>query len=322
MKLLAKIACLVPLIALGAAAQDPQLLAQAKADEMLRTAKAKAEIQLKMMGAVTGMPVKGAPYSGEEVNETNQVLADGTRIHRETRAMVYRDNEGRTRRDTPESIMISDPVAGVTYMLDPKTMTGHKLTQSNVGFAYFHSDEAARHESTNGAPGVYTYSNFSVRTSSDSNSPTITVNGQTLDPKTVEELIAKAKASGDRTVTINGNTIDAGMLTGQRGAVALMAKKTGRLPGGEPMGKRMIEGVEAEGTRTVSTIKEGEIGNDRPIQVTGERWYSSELQTLVQSKHSDPRTGEESFRLINIRRGDPGAYLFQTPSGYSISDRK
>lgn len=325
MKLLARIVYIVPLIVLSAAAQDPQLLAQAqlKADE-LKAAKAKGEIQLKMMGAVTGMAVKGAPYSGEEVNETNHVLADGTRIHRETHAMVYRDSEGRTRRETPDSVMISDPVAGVTYMLDPKTMTGQKLTQSNVGLAYFHAEEGARHEVTNGTPGTYTYSNtsFSVRTSNDGNTPTITVNGQTLDQKTVEELIAKAKASGDHTVTVNGSTIDAGMLTGPRGAVTLMAKKTARVPNGETLGKRMIEGVEAEGTRSVSTIKEGEIGNDRPIQVTGERWYSSELQTVVQSKHSDPRSGEESFRLINIRRGDPGAYLFQPPSGYSISDRK
>src|SRR5215470_13812042 len=105
------------LIAFGAAAQDFELQAQAKA----QIDKAKAEldqVHMKMVGAVNGMTAKGAPYSGEEINETNQMLADGTRIHRETHANVYRDSEGRTRRETPDNIAISDPVAGVTYMLN------------------------------------------------------------------------------------------------------------------------------------------------------------------------------------------------------------
>ena len=84
----------------------------------------------------------------------------------------------------------------------------------------------------------------------------------------------------------------------------------------------MIEGVNAEGTRNVSTIAAGAIGNDRPIQVTNESWYSEELQMMVMSKHSDPRTGDESFRLTNIRRGEPAAYLFQAPAGYQITERK
>jgi hypothetical protein len=91
---------------------------------------------------------------------------------------------------------------------------------------------------------------------------------------------------------------------------------------GESLGKQMIEGVNAEGTRNVSTIEAGAIGNDRPIQVSSESWYSDELQMMVMSKHSDPRTGDESFRLTNIRRGEPGAYLFQAPAGYQITERK
>ena len=52
------------------------------------------------------------------------------------------------------------------------------------------------------------------------------------------------------------------------------------------------------------------------------RWYSDELQMMVSSKRSDPRTGDETFRLTNIRLGEPGAYLFQAPSGYQISEPK
>ena len=96
-------------------------------------------VQMKMVGAVKGMTVKGAPYSAEEVNETNQMLADGTRIHREIRTTVYRDSEGRTRRETPDNITITDPVANVTYFLDPKTMTGQKLPMAAGNFTFLRS---------------------------------------------------------------------------------------------------------------------------------------------------------------------------------------
>jgi hypothetical protein len=95
-----------------------------------------------------------------------------------------------------------------------------------------------------------------------------------------------------------------------------------RKSAGEPLGKQTIEGVNAEGVREVSTIDAGAIGNDRPIQVSTESWYSAELQMNVMTKHSDPRTGEESFRLTNINRAEPAAYLFQPPAGYQITERK
>ena len=81
----------------------------------------------KVMSAVMGPAVKGAPYSAVEVTESTQVLGDGTRIHREDRTIVYRDSEGRLRRETPDQITIWDPVASASYSLDPKSQTVHKL---------------------------------------------------------------------------------------------------------------------------------------------------------------------------------------------------
>jgi hypothetical protein len=49
-----------------------------------------------------------------------------------------------------------------------------------------------------------------------------------------------------------------------------------------------------------------------------ERWYSPELQTVIMSKHSDPRMGETLYRLTNIKLGDPHPSLFQIPSDYTI----
>src|SRR5215831_13389401 len=64
--------------------------------------------------------VKGAPYSADVVNESIQVLSDGNRIVHRSTSRVYRDGEGRTRReeDRPSgspSVVISDPVAGSSW---------------------------------------------------------------------------------------------------------------------------------------------------------------------------------------------------------------
>jgi hypothetical protein len=88
----------------------------------------------------------------------------------------------------------------------------------------------------------------------------------------------------------------------------------------ESLGKQNIEGVEAEGTRTTVTIPAGEIGNERPIEIVSERWYSDELQTVVMSRHSDPRFGENSYRLTNISRTEPARSLFEIPSDYTVKE--
>ena len=80
----------------------------------------------------------------------------------------------------------------------------------------------------------------------------------------------------------------------------------------------MIEGVEAEGTRTTTTIPAGQIGNDLPINIVSEQWYSPELQLLVMTKHSDPRTGETTYRLTNISRAELDHSLFEVPADYTL----
>src|SRR5438874_1375566 len=46
-----------------------------------------------------GKVVKNAPYSAEAVTETTQRLVDGNRITNKMTSNMYRDNEGRTRRE-------------------------------------------------------------------------------------------------------------------------------------------------------------------------------------------------------------------------------
>ena len=86
----------------------------------------------------------------------------------------------------------------------------------------------------------------------------------------------------------------------------------------ESLGTSVIDGVQAEGTRTVVTIPAGTIGNQAPIEMISERWFAPELGVVVMSKRTDPRFGETTYRLQNIARGEPSPELFEVPSDYTI----
>src|ERR1017187_9934488 len=84
-----------------------------------------------------GPVVKGAPFSADLVTETTQALADGNHIHQTSTSRLYRDAEGRTRREQslnglgvlapnanlPPVVFINDPVAHVNYALSPSART-------------------------------------------------------------------------------------------------------------------------------------------------------------------------------------------------------
>ncbi len=88
-----------------------------------------------------GKVVTGAPYSAQAVTEHIQTLPDGNTIHTTTNANVYRDSEGRTRREQeigaigpwaaaggPRKVVsIGDPVGGSVYMLNPDSQTAHQM---------------------------------------------------------------------------------------------------------------------------------------------------------------------------------------------------
>src|SRR5262245_24785584 len=82
--------------------------------------------------------VKGAPYSAEVINQSVQTLSDGNRIVQTTTSRVYRDSEGRIRReeDRPSSapgVTITDPVAGLSWVLNADS---HTARQSPAGVRF------------------------------------------------------------------------------------------------------------------------------------------------------------------------------------------
>jgi hypothetical protein len=84
------------------------------------------------------------------------------------------------------------------------------------------------------------------------------------------------------------------------------------------LGTQTIGGIAAEGTRTTRTIPAGAMGNEKPIVITVERWYSADLQTVVKTTHSDPRMGVTTMQLTEIKRAEPDASLFRVPADYTV----
>jgi hypothetical protein len=332
MKRLYVMVAALPLLALVAAGQDDPENLRAKLKAELDSAMSNMKV-IGLSGAAMGPTVKGAPYSAVEVSENNQVLADGTRIHNESQTTVYRDSEGRVRRETPNQTTIMDPVNGVSYFLNPKTLTATKAPLALP--VVFNRRAVGGETKTFTQDGVFAFgpaihadtvgenATFEARITKDGVT-TVTVNGKTVDPSTI---------TMGRSMTINGSPVDdqafAMAQDKMKAEMAFTAGAGGVLrskitaPGKtEALGTQVMEGVNAEGTRQSTTLETGAVGNDRPIQMVNERWFSADLKTVVMTRHSDPRTGEEIFRLINISRTEPGADLFQVPANYQILDRK
>ena len=255
-----------------------------------------------------GKVVKGAPYSGESVTETIQTLSDGNRIVNRMTSSVYRDSEGRTRREQSlkglgifangeegiQTIFINDPVAGVTFTLDSRSHTAQK----SVPFTFEFSKKLDKAGAV--ASGIEgQHFEFKVeRGTAAAGSMIMTAPAGAPHPD-LDQLRVESGGAGTfvvRTKGANTNEVK------------------------EQLGKQSIEGVEAEGTRTTVTIPAGEIGNERPIEIVSERWYSPELQLVVMTRHSDPRFGETTYKLTNINRTEPAKALFEVPSDYTIKE--
>jgi hypothetical protein len=84
--------------------------------------------------------VAGAPMTAAIESSRDTTLSDGNTIHHENQTTVYRDSQGRVRREvnfelaTPSTgathgtmIIIMDPVAGTRYVLNPENKTAHQM---------------------------------------------------------------------------------------------------------------------------------------------------------------------------------------------------
>ena len=85
------------------------------------------------------------------------------------------------------------------------------------------------------------------------------------------------------------------------------------------LGTKTMDGLTVQGIRRTRTIPAGQIGNDKPIVITRDEWYSPDLQMVIASTRSDPRFGTTTFQLTNINRSEPPQSLFMVPQDYTVT---
>ena len=229
-----------------------------------------------------GKPVLNRPLMATEERHSLQTLGDGTRIETKTTDKFYRDDQGRTRVERENgTVLIEDPVAGASAEISGNGKMVRMSKYNNTGQSNF----------------SYSYSNdYAVG----------------LDK---QKQLAEAKTTLDRQVakTVTANVEGAVMEAMAKEAAAKSTKVEARKE--ENLGVQSTNGILADGTRSTTTIPLGQIGNDRPIDIVSERWYSTDLQMLIKSVNKDPRFGETTYELNNIQQGAPDPSLFKLPAG-------
>ena len=254
----------------------------------------KFEVQTRM--PLEAATVKNAPYSAEVITDHMQQLADGNRIVEHSSGRVYRDKEGRIRREQDRAsgnptISIVDPVAGVAYSLDPERRIAWK-SSARVGVALLNKLDAAKMEAARVDAAKFE-----------------------AELKRIEALASEVrkKEEGRRAETVTVET-GGGIVTMRRSPNGGEQHKEEALP------PRTLEGVSVQGRRMTTTIAAGAIGNEWPITIVSEEWTSPDLQVLVLTDRKDPRNGDSSYKLQRIVRGEPSATLFQVPTDYEVRE--
>src|SRR5262249_13326096 len=87
-----------------------------------------------------------------------------------------------------------------------------------------------------------------------------------------------------------------------------------------PLQRKVLGGVPVRGRQPPTTIPARQGGTEEPLTIVSEEWRSPDLNVLVMTRHSDPRTGDSTYRLINIIRAEPDRSLFMVPPDYEIKE--
>lgn len=263
--------------------------------------------------------VKNAPYSAEAITETTQILADGNRIVHKSMTLLARDSVGRTRQekktDHGSTVYIYDPIENRSFALRAAGKVVVPLPRPPL------------------PPEPPALPHSGATTPPVPEAPAVVVQpGRVVVRKVVR---AGGEAGEDVHVEVIRIGRDDGTTTSDtrvrplpptpplppltlRGHVLALPEVPPDKGVTEALGTRDFDGVKAEGKRTTHTIPAGAIGNEKPIAIVSERWFSPELNVVMLSRNIDPRSGETVYRLTNVKRGEPAADLFKIPADYKV----
>jgi len=280
-------------------------------------------------GPLGAQAVAGKPISAEFVTEHHQSFTDGNSISHSTTSVIFRDAAGRIRRESQLSvpglpasaaaatfITIVDHGLGYGWVLDPQEMVAHRYDLNGSGPSYVARLSAQGSGSrllspdtkpgSDAAPAAAESSRWRLHRLpplQDSAAP-----GAMSSAATPGQLGSNPKNEESGFASAPTMRIDQPFLA------APNPVRT------ENLGEQLILGYRTHGTRVITTLPPGEIGNDRPIDIVSEQWFSPDLDLVMRSMHRDPWGGDFTTTVTKISRSDQPAWLFKVPSQYKIID--
>lgn len=288
---------------------------------------------------LAGEPVvKGAPYCATTVHERIQPLVDGNRIVQRQTGLVCRDGEGRTRREVQREggrrvVYLHDPISQESWVIDADGKTRRQL-KTHVRFA---EGDGGRPEEFAARMREWAQDlGRRMRESWPAEAPRAPEAAKPGDSRTDSRGEPRSDTRVEtRVIRLgDGNTAPLPLLPpGATAApptalapppplpllpplppIALSLELGPRGPGVTTvLPATEMEGVKVNGERTTWTVEAGKIGNEKPLVTTRDVWKSPDLMVTVSRKEVDPRSGEVSYRLEKIKRGEPDAALMRPP---------
>jgi hypothetical protein len=325
----------------------PQLPAQVPAEASTADSAARITVQiapppisissamLGLSGPLGAQAAVGKPIYAEFVTEHHQNFTDGNRISHSTSSSIYRDALGRIRRDSQLSvpglpagfsaatfITIVDHQLGYSYVLDPQEMVAHRYELNGAGPSYM-----ARLQAWGKGDALLSAAQQKAAESGTSPAaPAATESRWRLHPFAAHRSRGPSDAAA-ASQSFAANQLGSGYLSEDTGFGSAPTMRIDQpfLAAPNPvrtenLGEQTLLGFRVIGTRVITTLPAGQIGNDRPIDIVSEQWFSPELELVMRSLHRDPWAGEFTTTVTKVSRGDQPSALFEVPAPYRIID--
>jgi hypothetical protein len=266
---------------------------------------------------VQGGATTGAPYSGVGTTTVVRSLVDGNRIVRTNTMRYARDGQGRLRteyslaalgpislQESRTIITIDDPVAKKRYTLHPEMRRADVFDTQNP-FGFFAADGAVAYAGSSSKP---------VDEANAASGASAANSGRAIVSSGLEGGVNVAQSAAVAGMPMNVMT--SMRMSPECGPQGMSSK------GAKPvsLGERSAGGLKVVGSRYEYEIPSGAIGNEQPITVSSEQWFSPELGVVVESTHRNPLMGDTTYKLTGISRAEPDPALFQVPGDYTVQE--
>jgi len=243
------------------------------------------------IGSGTSERASAQPYTAEFKINSEQTLANGTKITRETTEMDAVDSQGRRLTMTTTAATETRPEHSSYHVYDPVARTNSNWSVPGERATVTPMPPLPK-------PGQAGQTCWSASAGSGAGATTL----QAVAPRPEAPSGPYGVASGSAAPAPRPE------------AARIEAPQEVR----EDLGMQTFNGVQAKGTRITRTTPVGAIGNDQPLVRTTETWRAISLGIIVHEVTDNPQTGKRTKEMTKFSNREPYAGSFQPPEGYEI----